>query len=102
MSRVYEAWRRTSAATSEEMRPVEGTGAGVAAVESDAASGEPQRPATAATSLFPLRESLAQPEVGDDGQPAQAWPVVPDSKSRNLTFEQLIRDIAIDEQRMNL
>ena len=106
MSRVYEAWRRTDAANdAEATRPDASVQAGdtpvdTAAVTNDAPSGAQ----TAATSLFPLRESRggAEAPASDDGRTPGPWPVVPDAKARNLTFEELLRDIALDEQRMNL
>ena len=106
MSRVYEAWRRTDAANdAEATRPDASVQAGDTPVETASGTGEASRAVqTSATSLFPLRESRGDGEapVSDDGRTPGAWPVVPDSKARNLTFEELLRDIALDEQRMNL
>lgn len=106
MSRVYEAWRRTDAASSSEAtRPDEKSGRSTAAADAVVVPNEEPRAAHTAhgpaTSLFPLRESRAETPAGD-GRTAGPWPVVSDSKTRNLTFEELIRDIALDEQRMNL
>jgi len=106
MSRVYEAWRRTDAANdAEATRPDASVQAGDTPVETAAGTGEASRAVhMPATSLFPLRESRGGGEApaSDDGRPPGAWPVVPDSKARTVTFEELIRDIALDEQRMNL
>ena len=82
--------------------PVAAAQSSAAAVESEPAPVESQAAGAPATSLFPLREVAAEGPAAGSGEASHAWPVVPDSKSRNLTFEQLIRDIAIDEQRMNL
>ena len=105
MSRVYEAWRRTDAANGgEATRQDESVQAVAAPAEPATAPSEEARAAHAsATSLFPLRESRSTAEASDaDGRTPGPWPVVPDSKARTLTFEELIRDIALDEQRMNL
>ncbi len=104
MSRVYEAWRRTDAGTAEAPRAIEKAEATATVPENAAAGPGAQRSAhMAPTSLFPLRESLegAESPVLDatSTRPlsAEAGP-----RTRNVPFEELIRDIARDEQRMNL
>jgi len=105
MSRVYEAWRRTDAANDgEATRPDPSVQAGDTPAETAAVPSEAARATHAqATSLFPLRESRGGADLpaSDDGRTPGLRPVVPDSKAKTLTFEELLRDIALDEQRMN-
>ena len=106
MSRVYEAWRRTDATQdSEAARPGERAQPEAGSAEAAAVPSKGQRPEDArATSLFPLRESLrvAEAPASDGDRTLKPWPVASDSTTRNLSFEELLRDIALDEQRMNL
>jgi len=103
MSRVDDAWRRienpgdtTVASPSNDGTPTAASPSVDAVSLNDAA-----QPATA---LFPLRESGASAEgaaVLDAADSRSAR--LPDAQSRrNQTFEELIRAIARDEERMNL
>jgi len=60
--------------------------------------------ATQPTALFPLRESndpAAEPAASDAA--AERMSIAPDTHSRrNQTFEELVREIARDEERMRL
>jgi hypothetical protein len=107
MSRVHEAWRRSQMSghstgdSTGASRPIDVTPAdGPPSV--DAAGSDVAQPAT---TLFPIRESsdltdaAAVTDAPDDGRSA----IVPDAQSRrNQTFEELVRAIAHDEERMNL
>jgi len=103
MSRVYEAWRRIESPGDSTVPSPSVDGTPTAASPSvDAAI--PDDAAQPAIALFPLRESgesADSPAVLDaaDSRPA----MLPDVQSRrNQTFEELVRAIARDEERMNL
>lgn len=104
MSRVYEAWRRTDAGTADAPRAIEKAEAPATVPENAAgASGAQRRVHMGPTSLFPLRESLEGTEsAASDASSARTLSAEAGPRTRNVPFEELIRDIARDEQRMNL
>jgi len=105
MSRVYEAWRRNDAAMSGQApRAIETAEPSPTASENAAPSTEAQRTGpTPAMPLFPLRESVQGAEAPVSEAPAaRPSPGEAGPRTRDMPFEEMIRDIALDEQRVNL
>jgi hypothetical protein len=102
MSRVHEAWRRSqmsddSASPSPSIEAVPAAAVTVTDAESSADATQP-------TALFPLRESNdPAAEAATFDAAAERMSIAPDTHSRrNQSFEELIREIARDEERMRL
>jgi len=107
MSRVDAAWRRSQVPPDQPNDSTAAAPANNGAPTDDAAAGAAASPTGAAqpTALFPIRESSAAAETAvvidaaDDGMSALALDA---QGHRNQTFEELIRDIARDEERLQL
>ena len=106
MSRVYEAWRRSQMPGDGAAAPPSADSPDVASADEATTFVEAAEPGGTKqpTAFFPIRESA--PAI-DAAAPLEAaaerLPALADAQNRrNQTFEELIRDIARDEERLNI